>query len=223
MQSLARNVGQQDKNRKDWRLLMGPLAACIFGVGVIVLARTIPGYSQIRQTVSEIGEVGSPARWLFTLMLCTVAVCLLIFSAAIRAFALRTGRSKWPVYFVAYMAIPAGGIGIFAYPHALHNLFGILEIVGYQAPLVMALTWRRDRDASTLVRFSFVMAVVVWVSIGLNLTTLHRHGSLWEEIRPVYGIVQRSLFAAWFGWCGMVGVLLYVASQEKNFLNVDLR
>ena len=84
MQSLARNVGQQDKNRKDWRLLMGPLAACIFGVGVIVLARTIPGYSQIRQTVSEIGEVGSPARWLFTLMLCTVAVCLLIFSAAIR-------------------------------------------------------------------------------------------------------------------------------------------
>ncbi len=89
MQSLARNVGQQDKNRKDWRLLMGPLAACIFGVGVIVLARTIPGYSQIRQTVSEIGEVGSPARWLFTLMLCTVAVCLLIFSAAIRALALR--------------------------------------------------------------------------------------------------------------------------------------
>ena len=70
-------------------------------------------------------------------------------------------------------------------------------------------------------RFSFVMAVVVWVSIGLNLTTLHRHGSLWEEIRPVYGIVQRSLFAAWFGWCGMVGVLLYAALQEKNFLNAQ--
>ena len=84
----------------------------------------------------------------------------------------------------------------------------------------MALTWRRDRDASTLVRFSFVMAVVVWVSIGLNLTTLHRYGSLWEEIRPVYGIVQRSLFAAWFGWCGDGwGAPLRRITQEKNFLN----
>ena len=168
MQSFATNVGHQHQDRKDWRLLMGPLAACIFGVGIIGLSRMIPGYSQIRQTVSEIGEVGSPARWPFALMLCIVAVCLLIFAVGVHALALEKRRSRWPAYFVAYMAIPAAGIGIFAYPHALHNVFGMLEIVGYQAPLVMALTWRRDREARTLVRFSFVMSVVVWVSIALT-------------------------------------------------------
>ena len=215
MQSFARNMSQQDQIRKDWRLLAGPLASCIFGMGVIGLSRMIPGYSQIRQTVSEIGEVGSPARLSFALMLCSVAVCLLIFSAGIRASALRTCRSRWPAFFVAYMAIPAAGIGIFAYPHVLHNVFGLLEIVGYQAPIVMAFCWRRDRGARMLARFSFVMAVVVWVAIVLNLTTLHRYGSLWEQIRPLYGVVQRSLFAAWFGWGGTVGVLLYVASSEK--------
>ena len=109
MQSFARNVGQQEQNRKDWRLLMGPLAACIFGVGVIVLSGLIPGYSQIRQTVSEIGEVGSPARWLFALMLCTVAVCLLIFSAAFMHWHFEHADLEWPAYFVAYMAIPASG------------------------------------------------------------------------------------------------------------------
>jgi hypothetical membrane protein len=175
----------------------------------------IPGYSQIRQTVSEIGEVGSPARFLFSLMLCSVAVCLLIFSAAIHSLAVRTYRSRWPAYVVAFMAIPAAGIGIYAYPHPLHNVFGMLETVGYQAPLVTAISWRRDRDARTLTRFSFVMAAVVWVSIILNLTTLHRYGSLWIAIRPVYGIVQQSLFAAWFVWCGIVGLLLYVASRGK--------
>ena len=187
------------QDRKDWRLLMGPLAACIFAVGVIGLSMMIPGYSQVRQTVSEIGEVGSPARWSFALMLCIVAVCLLIFSAG--SSCVGTSKSADQDGLLTSLPTwryPAAGIGIFAYPHALHNVFGMLEIVGYQAPLVMALTWRRHRDARTLVRFSFVMAVVVWVSIGLNLTTLHRYGSLWDEIRPVYGIVQRSLFAAWF-------------------------
>ena len=217
------NAGEQEPNRKDWRLLMGPLAACIFGVGAVGLSRMVPGYSQVRQTVSEIGEVGSPARWLFALMLCIVAGCLLIFSAGLRTLAIRTFRSRWPAYFVAYMAIPAAGIGIFAYPHVLHNVFGMLETVGYQAPLVMALMWRRDRDARTLVGFSFVMAVLVWVSIGLNLTTLHRYGSLWDEIRPVYGIVQRTLFGAWFAWCGIVGVLLYFDSPERNSSKVSVR
>jgi hypothetical membrane protein len=210
------NGGVEEQNRRDWRLLTGPLAACIFGIGVVGLSRMIPGYSQVRQTVSEIGEVGSPARWWFALLLCVVAACLLIFSAALRRLAIQTYRSRWPAYFVAYMAIPAAGIGIFAYPHSLHNVFGMLEIVGYQAPLVMAVTWRRDLDARTIVRFSFVMAMVVWMSIGLNLTTLHRYGNVWDEIRPMYGVVQRSLFGAWFAWCGVVGLLLYIGSPEKR-------
>jgi len=223
MQSFVTSVSRPGQDKKDWRLLMGPLAACIFGVGIIGLSMMIPGYNQVRQTVSEIGEVGSPARWSFALMLCFVAVCLLVFAVGVHALALEKSRSRWPAYFIAYMAIPAAGIGIFAYPHALHNVFGMLEIVGYQAPLVMALTWRRHREVRTLVRFSLLMALVVWVSIALNLTTLHRYGSLWDEIRPVYGLVQRSLFGAWFAWCGVVGVLLYVGSPKEISSKVIVR
>jgi len=223
MQSFVTGVSRQGQDKKDWRLLMGALAACIFGVGVIGLSLMIPGYSQVRQTVSEIGEVGSPARWSFALMLCIVAVCLLVFAVGLHALALEKRRSRWPAYFVAYMAIPAAGIGIFAYPHTLHNVFGMLEIIGYQAPLVMALTWRRDGEARTLVRFSFVMAFAVWVSIVLNLTTLHRYGSLWNEVRPVYGLVQRSLFGAWFAWCGVLGALLYAGSPKETSSKVNVQ
>ena len=38
------------------------------------------------------------------------------------------------------MALPAAGIGVFAYPHPAHNVFGMSELIGYQAPLVFALT-----------------------------------------------------------------------------------
>ena len=45
----------------NFRLLFGPVAAAVLVLGVAGLALMVPGYSDVRQTVSEIGEVGSPA------------------------------------------------------------------------------------------------------------------------------------------------------------------
>ena len=60
------------------RLWFGPAAAAIFAVGIVGLSLMVPGYSQVRQTVSEIGEVGSPARLPFAIMLCCVGALLLL-------------------------------------------------------------------------------------------------------------------------------------------------
>jgi hypothetical protein len=60
------------------RLLFGPLAAALLAVGIAVLPFWVPGYSQVHQTVSEIGEMDSPARISFTVMLCGVALCLAV-------------------------------------------------------------------------------------------------------------------------------------------------
>jgi hypothetical protein len=49
---------------------------------------------------------------------------------------------------------------------------------------------------------------LIWISIALNLVTLDRHSALWTEIKPIYGLIQRSLFATFFGWCAGIGPLL---------------
>jgi len=195
--------------KPDHRLLFGPLAAAILTLGIIGLALWVPGYSQIRQTVSEIGEMGSPARAPFTIMLCGVALCLLVFAAGVAAESKRAGHGRLAAYLIAFLALSAAGVGIFAFPHPLHNVFGESELIGYQAPLAFALTWRRDPNARHLVAFSWIMFALIWISIALNLSSLDRHGALWTEMKPVYGLIQRSLFAAWFGWCAALGVLLW--------------
>ena len=97
-------------------LLSGPLAAIILGVGIAGLARMVPGYSQVHQTVSEIGQFGSPARVAFAAMLCAVAVCLMIFAWEIRALSLQAGSSAVGAYLIACMAVSAAGVGVFAHP-----------------------------------------------------------------------------------------------------------
>jgi hypothetical membrane protein len=199
-----------------YALLAGPVAAVIFGIGIAALPMMIPGYSQVHQTVSEIGMVGSPARIPFTVMLCVVALCVLVFGAAVRGESLAAGHSPLAGYLTACMAISAAGVGIFAYPHPLHNYFGLSELVAYQAPLALAVTWRRDTRALPLVRLSWLLTFLVWAALALNLSVLDRSGALWAYERPFYGLVQRGLFAVWFVWCAAVGSMLFLKRSRKS-------
>ena len=192
---------------RNYRLLFGPLAGIILALGIAGLALLIPGYSHVSQTVSEIGEIGSPARLPFALMLGCVAVCILVFASAVRDVLVAAHHPLLAAYLIAFMALPAVGIGVFAYPHPAHNIFGMSELIGYQAPLVFALTWRRDPRAKTLVVISWIFFALIWGAIALNLTPFAAH--LWAYVKPVHGLAQRALFAAWFGWCAVLGTLLF--------------
>ena len=197
-------------------LLFGPLAAVILACGIAGLALVVPGYSQIHQTVSEIGEMDSPARIPFEIMLCTVAACLFVFAFGVRDISIRAGHATFAAWLIGCAGVSAAGVGIFAFPHPLHNVFGQSELIGYQAPLALALAWRRDPKAKGLVAFSWVVFALVWVAIAANLTIIDRHSGLFAHIRPVYGLVQRSLFATWFGWCAVAGILLWRGDRRNQ-------
>jgi hypothetical protein len=144
----------------------------------------------------------------FMLMLFCMALCILVFAWGVRDTCLQAGHSTLGAWFIGYMAIPSIGIGIFAFPHPLHNVFGLSEIVGYQAPAVLAYTWRKDPQAKGLVAVSWLAFLLVWVAMGLNMAGLFPRSALWAEIKPMIGIAQRLLFGSWFAWAAAVGVLL---------------
>jgi hypothetical membrane protein len=195
--------------KRDSRLLFAPLAAAIFAVGIVVLALLVPGYSQVHQTVSEIGEMDSPMRWPFAAMLFVVAGCLIVFALGLHAASVRARHNTLSAYLSGWMAIAAAAIGAFAFPHPLHNVFGLSELIAYQAPLAFALAWRNDPGARRAIGFSWLLYALIWISLALNLSTLDRGGALFAEIRPVYGLVQRSLFACFFVWAAGVGWTLW--------------
>jgi hypothetical membrane protein len=129
----------------ETRSLFGVIAAVAFVLGIILLATFVPDYSQVRQTVSEIGEAGSPVQVPFAILLCVTAACVVVFGTAVSNFLRDSGHSQITFFLIIAMAICAAGVGIFAYPHALHNVFGTSELIGYQAPLALWLALRRDK------------------------------------------------------------------------------
>lgn len=190
------------------RFSFGLIAVFVLWGSFLLLPLLVPGYDSVRQTVSEIGEMGSPARVPFAAMLCVFAICLLLFAWGLRDASIKLGRSTVAAYFTGFMAISSVGVGVFAYPHPLHGVFGLSEFVGYQAPWVLALTWRRQKMVPGLVSFSWTMSAFLWVAIIANLSVLDLHGWLWQFERPVYGIVQRSLFFTWSFWLAGISLML---------------
>jgi hypothetical protein len=96
--------------KRDYRLLCGPLAGAILALGIAGLALRIPGYNHVHQTVSEIGEIGSPVRVPFAIMLCCVAACILVFAAAVRDRSVAAGHSQLASYLIGFMALSAAGV-----------------------------------------------------------------------------------------------------------------
>lgn len=190
------------------RLSFGLMAALVLWCGFVLLPLLVPEYDSVRQTVSEIGEMGSPARAPFTATLCVVAICLLLFAWGLRDASRKLGRPSVAAYLTGFMAISSVGVGVFAYPHPLHGVFGLSEFVGYQAPWVLALTWRREKAVRGLVPFSWTMGAFLWVAIIANLSVLDLHSWLWHVERPIYGIVQRSLFLTWCLWLAGISLML---------------
>jgi hypothetical membrane protein len=200
--------------KRDARLLLGPLAAAIFAIGIVALALMVPGYDQIRQTVSEIGEMDSPMRWPFAAMLWVVAICVIVFAVALRRASLDARHNTASAYLTAWMAVVSAAIGVFAFPHPLHNVFGMSELIAYQAPLAFALSWRNDPRGRGIVGFSWIMYVLLLISLGLNMAQILHGGALWTDIKPFYGLVQRSLFACFFVWIAGVGFALWRRSMR---------
>ena len=93
--------------KRDYRLLFGPMAGAILALGIAGLALMIPGYNHVQQTVSEIGEIGSPARFPFAVLLCCVAACILVFAAAVR-----------------YRSVEARPLPIGCIPNRVHGVVG---------------------------------------------------------------------------------------------------
>ncbi len=183
--------------------LFGPLAGVIFFVSVYVLALGVDGYSHVAQTISEIGKTGTGVERPFQVAMIAVDICLIVFAIGIFNYARSNNAPIVPAGFILYFGIADIGVAAFPSPHPLHNVFGLSLTIGYLAPLALAITWRDLAAASTVVRTSWIAFVLVVIAIFLNLSPLFA-----RDLYPLeyYGVVQRSLFVVFYGWCAYLGV-----------------
>ena len=180
----------------------GWIAGASFIIGSLLLGSLLPEYNPVSQTVSEIGESGSPLSMPWHLFSVSIGLLMIFFAGGIILFAKQNKLSILPGIFMLSYGLSQFGIGFYPSPHPLHNVFGLSMTLGYFSPLVFALSWK-NKLSQQFKNISIITFILIILGIFLNLTPAFA-----PTLYPLeyYGIVQRFLLFTFYVYCGYVSV-----------------
>ena len=187
---------------KKKMLSLGWIAATAFILGSLILGSQLKDYSAISQTVSEIGEKGSPLYIQWQILAVGIGCLLILFAIGIISFAKRADLSIAPGLFILIYGLSQFFVGIFPSPNPLHNVFGLTMIVGYFSPLMFPLLWKNKLGIRFKV-ISIIAFILIVLGIFLNLTPAFA-----PTLYPLeyYGIVQRFLLYTFYLYCAYISI-----------------
>jgi hypothetical membrane protein len=194
----------------DFCLLFGLIAGAVFIAASTVLGALLPNYDPITQTISEIGEKGSPFETTFKVTNLFVAACFILFAFGVYRFSKERHFSLALAALLGFKAAMELGVFTFESPHPWHNVFGIAGIFGFFAPLVLAVSWPNTPDLRPVRRVSAIAGLFLTGSIALNLSPLFMQESYIVEH---YGLVQRTLLAFHL-WCAYLAIVLFHSARQ---------
>ena len=180
----------------------GWITGASFIIGSLLLGSMLPDYSHVSQTVSEIGERGSPLMMPWHLFSVSIGFLMILFASGIILFAKQNKLSILPGIFILSYGISQFGIGFYPSPDPLHNVFGLSMTLGYFSPLVFALSWK-NKLGNEFNSISILTFILIILGIFLNLTPVFA-----PTLYPLeyYGIVQRFLLFTFYVYCGFVSI-----------------
>lgn len=196
-------------------LSLGWITSITFILGSFVLGSLLVDYSFISQTISEIGEEGSPLylQWqIFTLI---IGLLLVMFSIGIISFGSQNKWSIIPGIFILFAGLSEFGIALYPSPHPLHNVFGLSLTIGYFSPLLFFLLWK-DKLGTSFKRYSLIAFVLILLGIFLNLSPVFA-----PQLYPLeyYGLVQRFLLFTFYLYMALIAVKTLKAPRITKTLH----
>ena len=180
----------------------GWIAGTGFIFGTLILGYMLPDYDLVSQTVSEIGELGSPLESTFRTFSFAIAILLTVFSVSLITYSRKNSLSIVPGILLLTFGLAEFGIGLFPSPHPLHNVFGLSLTIGYLSPLFFFLLWK-NRLGNRFKWISLLVFILVILGIFLNLSPAFA-----PDLYPLefYGLVQRFLLYTFYGYSAYVSI-----------------
>lgn len=182
---------------KNISLSFGIFAGVLFIAGTLVLGNMVDGYNVSRQTVSEIGAIGSPLQYPYAVMLGLVSILSITFAYFGRVYALSQDISGKGLILVGLFGVLDAGFAFFPTPHPMHNIFGLLHLIAYFAPLAIYIGWRKVPGYGFIANISLAYMVCIIVGLFLNMSPMFA-----PKLYPLeyYGYVQRFLLYSYYLW-----------------------
>ena len=164
-------------------------------------------YHHLRNTISELGKLGSPGEAPTSWILLALAMTCFLFSVAFLKKSRELGISIAPALLTFPFAFAMGWAGYFPLGNFFHGILGPLPLLLILSPLSALFLWRKV-PVSRQVRVASGIALFLMLLILLRF--VRPFGFQFE------GLVQRFFYLGWTLWLLALGIHLGNNKRSKN-------
>jgi hypothetical membrane protein len=163
----------------------------VFWTTTVVCGFVLGDYNHFARMVSELGALGTPSRYLFSVGLVSCSVLSVLFIVGLRRVCRQAKLSTVPVWLILTYSISIAGAGLFPLPLRLHGMLGMPSVFLVLSPLAAMLLWPKTQSPSHLTAMACIAFAVM--SLGFLAFSPSILGSL-------AGLKQRFFHVGWGVW-----------------------
>jgi hypothetical membrane protein len=179
-------------------LISGVATPILFWIATFIAGGFSNNYNHLKNTISELGQIGAPAEHFMLVALPLLAVAATIFSFYFFQACKRLKISFWPAIFSFSLPISMLWAGIFPMGNSLHDKQGPLPLLLLLGMIVAIIQWPKQsfkkEQSATIIATLLVLLIF--------LRFVKPFGNEYE------GTVQRFYYLGWSVWYISIAILL---------------
>jgi hypothetical membrane protein len=183
---------------KRTMLNLGFAVPGIFWATLLISGRFYPGYSSVRDRVSELGALGAPTRWIFNPGMLLCALLSLVFVYGLVRVCKQVELSTIPAWLLLVHGVSLAGAASFPLPLPMHGQAGMLAMLLPLSPLLALMLWHRAGNGRLKLT---ALTSLVLISLGFSV--------LFPDFLPeLAGLKQRIAHLGWTVWFAGLGAII---------------
>lgn len=186
----------------------GTGAVILFWVSTVICGSIHGNYSHSRDTISELGALGSHSQYLFSGLLSLVAIMGLSFSWGLLRVCRAKELSPIPILPIVFFFLANIGVALYPLGDPMHPLMGQISEVIMLGPILALVFWRGPTNFGLRI---FSMAAMAFFIFSLLLLLA---GWLPDSfVQSHSGLLQRIFHAGWSFW--LISLNIYFNQKLK--------
>jgi hypothetical membrane protein len=171
-------------------LQTGILIPVVFWLSTFICGFIHGGYNHLRNTISELGAIGTPSEPLMATLTMFGALLSIFFIIGLYWVCRQLGLSTIPVFTLPAFTVMMGWAAMFHAGHKLHATAGPVFLLLYLGALLAIILWRGKQFSQ--VRWLSILSLAMMLLIFLRFIPAFQDN--------YEGLVQRFVHLGWSVW-----------------------
>lgn len=178
------------KTLKPEPLLRFGLAAPVTFWGMTFISASVRGnYDHVSNVISELGEIGSPAAIVTSLLMFLTSAFCILFSVGFFKASKQMGISVIPAVLTLSMPVTMFWAALFPLKNDLHGVLGPIPLALNLGAVLAFVVWRKHSSLTNIRRWSLVSFLIMMLLF-----------LIFAELADYEGLIQRFWYTGWSLW-----------------------